>query len=203
MIGVIIGDIVNSQQADPATWLAVLKAGLNRVGSPPKNWEITRGDSFQLEVARMETVLTEALYLKATIKRIAGLDLRMGIGIGTKTYDAPAISEASGDAFIYSGRLFDQLKKTNLAIKSPWADIDNVINLCLELALLTMDRWTVNSAEIIALSIQHPEKTQLELAQMIGISQGRVSERQQRAGYEEIMRLDTYFRELIQQKTKG
>lgn len=202
MIGVINGDIINSQQVDPATWLAALKGALNRNGPSPKTWEITRGDSFQLEVALAENALSEALYLKATMKRIAGLDVRMGIGIGKKTYDAPRISEASGDAFVSSGRLFDQLKKTTLAIKSPWEAIDRVMNLCLELALLTMDRWTVNSAEIMALSIRHPEKTQLELAQMIGISQGRVSERQQRAGYEEIKHMDSYFRELIHQQLK-
>lgn len=201
MIGVITGDIINSQQAAPEAWLTALKAALNQAGPAPKTWEITRGDSFQLEVTSVQKVLQDAIYLKAIIKSIAGLDVRMGIGIGTKTYDAPKISEASGDAFIHSGRLFDQLKKTTLAVKSPWEDVDRVINLCLELALLTMDRWTVNSAEIMALSIQYPQKTQLELAQIIGISQGRVSERQQRAGYEEIIRMDTYFRELIQQKT--
>lgn len=201
MIGVITGDIINSQHADPATWLTALKAALGQMGATPKTWEITRGDSFQLEVIAAHQALHSALYLKAIIKSIPGLDVRMGIGIGTKTYNAPKISESSGDAFIYSGRLFDQLKKTTLAIKSPWEDVDRTINLCLELALLTMDRWTVNSAEIMALSIRHPQKTQLELAQLIGISQGRVSERQQRAGYEEIMRLNTYFKELVQQKT--
>src|SRR5690606_38358052 len=157
MIGVITGDIINSQRANPKTWLTALKTALNQTGPAPKTWEITRGDSFQLEVTSAQEVLLNALYLKATIKTITGLDVRMGIGIGTKTYDAPKISEASGGAFIHSGRLFDQLKKNTLAIKSPWEDVDRVINLCLELALLTMDRWTVNSAEIMALSIQHPK----------------------------------------------
>lgn len=202
MIAVIVGDIINSQQADPAVWLRALKDALHLIGSTPQTWEIIRGDSFQLEVTSAENALSEALYLKATIKSLAGLDVRMAIGIGAKTYDAPTISEAGGDAFTYSGRLFDQLKKTTLAIKSPWEEVDQVLNLCLELALLTMDRWTVNSAEMMALSIRHPQKTQQELAGMIGISQGRISERQRRAGYDEIMRLDAYFRKLIQQKAK-
>jgi len=202
MIGVINGDIINSQQVPPNTWLTTLKEALERHGTSPKTWEITRGDSFQLEVAAPENVLSEALYIKAEIKRIPGLDVRMGIGIGEKTYDAPRISESGGDAFVSAGRLFDQLKKNTLALKSPWQKVDRIINLCLELALLTMDRWTVNSAEIIALSLRHPQKTQLELAKMIGISQGRVSERQQRAGYEEIRHLEAYFKELIHQQIK-
>lgn len=204
MIGVITGDIINSQKLDdPKSWLSGLKGALNTVGPTPKVWEITRGDSFQLQVASVLDVLITAVYIKAVIKQLPGLDVRMAIGIGGKNYDAPKISEANGDAFTHSGRLFDQLKKTTLAIKSPWQEVDRPINLCLELALLIMDRWTVNSAEIVTLSIEHPEKTQAELGKMIEISQGRVSERQQRAGYEEIMKMDAYFRELLGQQIKA
>jgi len=204
MIGIITGDIVNSRKfANPEAWLSKLKAVFNTIGASPKAWEIIRGDSFQVEIGQAHEALKEAIAIKATIKSLPGLDVRMAIGIGTKTYDAPKISEANGEAFVRSGRLFDQLKKNTLAVSSPWQDMDRAINVCLELALLTMDRWTPNSAEIMALSIANPGSTQSELAGMIRISQGRVSERQQRAGYEEIMKMEAYFRELVQQKTKG
>lgn len=204
MIGVITGDIINSRKAtDPDEWLSQLKTVLSDEGPTPKVWEVTRGDSFQVEIARPEDALRKALHIKALIKRIAGLDVRMAIGIGIKTYHAAKISEANGDAFVRSGQLFDQLKKNTLAISSPWGDVDRAINICLELALLTMDRWTPNSAETMALAIENPEKTQLELGKILQISQGRISERQQRAGYEEIMKMEAYFRESIQQKTIG
>lgn len=204
MIGVITGDIINSRRAaNPDEWLSGLKTVLSAEGPTPKIWEVTRGDSFQVEIVQPENVLRKALHIKALIKRVAGLDVRMGIGIGTKTYDAPKISEANGDAFVRSGRLFDQLKKSTLAIKSPWEDMDKAINMCLELAALTMDRWTPNSAEIMALAIENPGKTQLELGNILQISQGRISERQQRAGYEEIMKMEAYFRESILQKITG
>lgn len=204
MIGVITGDIINSRAAtNPDEWLSRLKTVLSAEGPAPKMWEVTRGDSFQVEIIQPENALRKALHIKALIKRVAGLDVRMGIGIGTKTYDAPKISEANGDAFVRSGRLFDQLKKSTLAIKSPWEDMDKAINMCLELAALTMDRWTPNSAEIMALAIENPGKTQLELGNILQISQGRISERQQRAGYEEIMKMEAYFRESIQQKITG
>jgi len=201
MIGVITGDIINSEKfAQPDEWLTQLKALFGTIGPEPGTWEIMRGDSFQVQIAQAETVLATALYIKATIKRNAGLDARMAIGIGTKSYDAPKVSEANGEAFIHSGRLFDQLKKNTLAVKSPWQAFDSTINLCLELASLTMDKWTANSAEIMALSLENPGKTQAELANMLGISQGRVSERQQRAGYDAIMKLETFFRESVQQQ---
>lgn len=204
MIGVITGDIINSGKAtNPGDWLSRLKIALAAEGPTPKVWEVTRGDSFQVEIAQPENVLQKALYIKALIKCIGGLDVRMALGIGSKTYDAPKISEANGEAFVRSGRLFDQLKKNTLAISSPWEEVDKTINLCLELALLTMDRWTPNSAEIIALAIEHPGKTQLELAKILQISQGRISERQQRAGYDEIIKMEAYFRDTIRQKTTG
>lgn len=204
MVSVITGDIINSRKvADPSNWLSQLKAVLLAAGPTPKVWEVTRGDSFQVEIAQPEDVLQKALHIKALIKQIAGLDVRMAIGIGDKTYDAPKISEANGEAFVRSGRLFDQLKKNTLAIRSPWDEVDKAINICLELALLTMDRWTPNSAEIVALTIEHPGKTQLELGKILQISQGRISERQQRAGFDEIMKMEAYFRETIRQKTRG
>lgn len=204
MISVITGDIINSRKAaDPGEWLGLLKTTFKTEGPTPKVWEVTRGDSFQIEIAQPENVLLKALHIKATVKRVPGLDVRMAIGIGTKSYDAPKISEANGDAFVRSGRLFDQLKKNTLAISSPWEDVDRVINMCLELALLTVDRWTPNSAEIVALTIENPSKTQLELAHILQISQGRISERQQRAGYDELMKLEAYFKESIQQKNNG
>src|SRR3546814_2622113 len=179
MTGVITGDIINSRKvAYPSVWVSNLRAVLSAEGPTPKAWEVTRGDSFQVEITLPEDALRKALHIKALIKRIAGLDVRMAIGIGTKTYDAPKISETNGDAFVRSGRLFDQLKKNTLAISSPWEAVDKAINTCLELALLTMDRWTPNSAEIMDLAIEIPEKTQLHLGHNFQIRTSSVNKSQ-------------------------
>lgn len=198
MTSIITGDIINSRKANQhKVWLALLKAELNQVGKEPQVWEIYRGDSFQVEVQDMADVLRVAIKLKAAVKTIKGLDVRMAIGIGEKTFEAPKITEANGDAFVRSGRLFEKLKKNTLAISSPWPEIDEQMNLMLELALLTMNNWTQNSAEIVKLSIEMPEATQTELAKKLGITQGRVSDRQKRAGYEVIMRMERRYRNLI------
>lgn len=42
----------------------------------------------------------------------------MAIGIGCKDYNAPKITESNGEAFIYSGELFDEMKKKKLSIKT-------------------------------------------------------------------------------------
>lgn len=201
MTSIITGDIINSRKVkQPEKWLKTLKEVFNAVGKETKTWEIFKGDYFQLEVNNIEDALFIALKLKAVIKNIKPLDVRMAIGIGEKTYNAPRISEANGEAFIHSGELFENLKKNTLAIKSPWPDFDDEMNLHIDLASLTMNNWTVNSAQIMALSFNMPNATQTELAKKLEISQGRVSERQKRAGYDEIIKMENRYRLLLKSK---
>lgn len=201
MTSIITGDIINSRKAkQPEEWLSSIKKIFNEVGKETLNWEIFKGDYFQLEVSEITEVLLTALKLKATVKKIKGLDVRLAMGIGEKSYQAARISESNGEAFIHSGELFESLKKSTLALKSPWQDLDDEMNLHLDLASLTMNSWTVNSAEIIALSLEMPNATQTELAKQLAISQGRVSERQKRAGYEEIIKMENRFRTLVKPK---
>jgi hypothetical protein len=201
MTSIITGDIINSRKVKkPEVWLNTIKEVFNAIGPETKTWEIYKGDYFQIEVDTVENALFVALKLKAVIKNIKPLDVRMAIGIGEKSYDAPRISEANGEAFIHSGELFESLKKNTLAIKSPWTEFDDEMNLHLDLASLTMNNWTVNSAQIMALSFSMPNATQTELAKKLEISQGRVSERQKRAGYDEIIKMENRYRLLLKSK---
>lgn len=201
MTSIITGDIVSSRKVkDSKEWMNPLKTLFNTIGKEPKVWQIFRGDSFQLEVGNPENALKVALQIKATIKRVNGLDVRLAIGIGDKSFDAPKITESNGEVFINSGELFEKMKKRNLAIKSPWGEFDKQMNLYLELALLVMDKWTQNSAEIVNLLLNMPNATQSELGKQLAITQGRVSDRQRRSGFEEIMKLEQRYRELVIEK---
>jgi hypothetical protein len=82
MISVITGDIINSIKTQSATWLKVLKKELSKWGDSPKQWEIYRGDSFQVEIKNATDAITAAMQLKAAVKSIKGVDVRMSIGIG-------------------------------------------------------------------------------------------------------------------------
>ena len=65
---------------------------------------------------------------------------------------------------------------------------------------MTIDNWTINSAEIFKISTKNKEAIQKDIAALLGISQGSVSERQKRAGIEPIMKLETHFRKQILKK---
>lgn len=200
MIGIITGDIINSRKKKNAKeWLGPLKKLFHLYGKSPKVWEVFRGDSFQLEIKQPEDAILAALSIKACIKSIKGLDVRMAIGLGNKVYNAPKITESNGDAFIFSGEKFEGLKKTkqNLAIKTIWEEFDIEINLMLSLASIAMDKWSAFSAEFVTLSIDNKTLSQKELGDKIGISQSSVSERQKRAHYGEIMEMELFYRNKI------
>jgi hypothetical protein len=201
MTSILTGDIINSRKKEDNFWLKTLKEILNTFGSSPKYWQIYRGDSFQLEIENCEKAFCTALKIKAALKKIDNIDVRIGIGIGKKEFDADKITEANGEAFINSGFAFDTyLKKQSLAIKTPWPAIDEELNIAFDLALLTMDSWTVNSAEVFKISLESENSTQKEIATLLGITQGRVSERQTRSGFEQVMKLEQRFQKLIHQK---
>ena len=197
-VAVITGDIVNSQQSEErAEWLSALKEYLSQYGDSPKDWQVYRGDSFQLIVHQPEDAFRVALGLKAVIKRFKELDVRMAIGVGALEHHADQVLQSNGEAFVNSGRKFDSLKKQTLAIKTPWQDFDKAINLFIKLALLTIDDWSETSAEVVAASLEHPQSTQKDIAALLSIPQSRVSERLSRAGFDAIRDTERYYREAI------
>jgi hypothetical protein len=203
MTSILTGDIINSRKNDDNFWLKTLKEALNTFGKSPKYWQIYRGDSFQLEIENCESAFYAALKLKSHLKSTKNIDVRIGIGIGKKEFSVDKITESNGEAFINSGFAFDTyLKKQTIAIKTPWQELNEELNIAFDLALLKMDSWTKNSAEVFKLSLESENITQKEIANLLGITQGRVSERQKRAGFEPIMKLEKRFRKLIQQKTE-
>ncbi|GAA3733717.1 hypothetical protein GCM10022422_15640 [Flavobacterium ginsengisoli] len=200
MTSVITGDIIGSRQQKSEHWVEDLKKILAPFGHTPSQWEIYRGDEFQVEVTNLEDALLTAVLIKAHLRSIKS-DARMSIGFGDKTHQAERISESNGSAFIHSGELFETLKKqkVTLALRTGNSDFDEKLNLMLQLALTFMDSWLVQSAEFVAVAIENPTLSQEELGQKLGINQAAVSRRQKRAQFDLVINLDRYFRKQIKQ----
>ncbi|MDQ6531726.1 hypothetical protein [Flavobacterium sp. LHD-85] len=201
MTSVITGDIIGSRQQSEH-WVEDLKKILAPFGKTPSQWEVYRGDEFQIEISNPEDALLAAILVKAHLRTIKS-DARMSIGFGDKTHNAARISESNGSAFINSGELFETLKKqkVTLALRTGDTDLDEKLNLMLQLALTFMDSWLVQSAEFVAVAIENPTLSQEELGQKLGINQAAVSRRQKRAQFDLVMNLDRYFRKQIKQLT--
>ncbi|MDC9722407.1 MAG: SatD family protein [Urechidicola sp.] len=198
MIAIITGDIINSRSIDAHKWIPELKKVLNKYGTEPKNWEIYRGDSFQIEIVPSDALIA-AILIKSTIKQFKGLDVRIAIGIGEKTYESEKITESNGSAFIYSGEAFEKLKKQTLTIKTIWQDFNKTMNLMFDLASLTTDNWTPNSSLIIKTAIES-NTNQKELADLLHKKQSNISTSLKRGGFYEIQKLLDYYQQKIKSK---
>lgn len=198
MIAVITGDIVNSGAYKASEWINVLKKQFDAWGESPTDWEIYRGDEFQLKVAP-EKALYAALQIKAVIKSIKNMDVRMAIGIGLETFIGESVSESNGSAYQRSGRIFETLKeqKLNLAIATGDSNEDESLNVMLQLALDFMDEWTAVSAEVIAIALSNSKMSQQAIAEQLSIQQSAVSQRQKRARLDLVLKLLAYYPQSI------
>ncbi|MEX0610261.1 MAG: transcriptional regulator [Balneolaceae bacterium] len=201
MISVITGDIINSRETETSYWLPVLKKSLNTFGSHPQGWEIFRGDSFQLQIENTEDALLAAIKIKADIKSLKSLDVRMSIGIGEKNFTAEKITESNGEAFINSGKGFELLKseKSTLSITTFDPTFNVEMNLYLRLLLIAVDNWSPGSAEIVRVSLDNQAMPQQKMGKMLGISQSSVSERLGRSYLAELLEVDKLYRKKISQ----
>ena len=195
---IITGDIKGSRKAKTVNWLAGLKNVFIQVGKTPTDWEIYRGDEFQLEVKNCEEALLIAFQIKAYLRSIK-LDARMSIGLGDKTFKAKKISESNGSAFVHSGIGFEQLKKnkTTLSITSSNIVFDKEMNLILKLGLSFMDHWLAQPAEFVLITIQNPTLSQEEIGLKLGINQAAVSRRRKRANFDLVLDINTAFIEKL------
>lgn len=190
---IITGDIINSRKATPEVWLPYLKNALDNYGKEPTQWEIYRGDSFQLEILP-EKALEAAIYIKANIKQKKGIDVRIAIGLGEKDYDSEKITESNGSAFINSGECFENLKKQTLALKSNSETFDVPINLMLQLASLSMDNWLPATSRIVKTAMAYPNANQKKLASVLEKSQSNISEALIRAGFDEVQKMIQFYK---------
>ncbi|NIJ45700.1 putative XRE-type DNA-binding protein [Wenyingzhuangia heitensis] len=197
MKAVITADIVNSRKVSPNIWLTSLKTMLSSVGAEYSVWEIYRGDSIQL-ITEPAKALKIAVLLKSVIKQIPNLDIRIGIGIGNVSYYSEKVTSSNGAAFINSGEAFDGLKKNTLAIQSDFKKFDEVLNIMLGLATLTLDNWKPAMAEVVQKQLENPDSKQIEIAEMLQKKQSNVSYSLKKAGYDEIMKCIHYYEKEIQ-----
>lgn len=204
MKATITGDIVKSRAVkQPEIWLEPLKQLFYQIGDSPEHWEIYRGDSFQIDVP-VKDALRIAILIKSIIRKQKKfqLDVRLAIGISDEPTIANRVSEASDMAFVYSGQLLDEIKekKVHLGIKTIWPGLDKELNMMFKLALVIMNSWTNNTAEAAELLFRVPGITQVEIAGKLGISQSSVNDRIKRGSVYEIIELEKYYRERLNNK---
>ncbi len=198
MVAILTADLINSAAFETPIWMNVLKKTLNSWGRSPDDWEIYRGDELQLRTTP-KNALRIAIELKARIKCIRGLDIRIAIGLGDEQFRGDGISESNGSAYQRSGRVLDELKqlKKNMGIDTGSKKIDRTLNLLITLLSDFMDSWSTVSAEMVALTLSHPDIKQAAMASELKIQQSAVSQRQKRARMSHIQEVIEFYEETI------
>lgn len=208
MIGVITGDIVASHKmGDRKLWLNKLKEILTTLNKDNLysnvQWEIFRGDSFQLRVEDPARALLITLIIRSGMRAIKAftdmdMDVRLAIGIGLENYTGDTISESDGSAYRNSGQELDKIKdQTRIALRSPWQELDEEMHVSFALADVIINGWTYKSAEI-AWWFFTGTTTQEKLSRLLDISQPAVHKRMQRACIQEINILEERYRKQVQ-----
>jgi len=201
---VITGDIVNSTQLDPATEKTLIKE-LGRI-LKPHIFEFYRGDSFQVYIKEPAKSLrialmcrTLAISLTASEEDLSLSDVRISIGIGRVVLPIKISGTAKGEAFLLSGRLFDELQKTSqrLAIVAthPMANIG--MEVIAEYTDAVYRGMTGKQADAILGLLQG--ETQQNVALRLNKSKSTVSQLVNAARWTEIERLLQKYEALINQ----
>lgn len=198
MIAIITGDIINSQKSETELWLPKLKNLLGYWSATPENWEVYRGDEFQLKCS-VDEVFRKALLIKSLIRTFENLDVRIAIGIGNEVFHSEKITESNGAAYVNSGRLLTEIKSQGktLAIQTGNEKVNRDLNILFKWASIDFDNWTIATAEIIHQLLSNSELTQDDLAKELNITQSSVSQRIKRANYELLQETDEFFRKKI------
>lgn len=205
---VLIGDIVNSTQLKAEQQKALIKDLINVLERffGDNQYEFFRGDSFQVLVKDLNKALRLALACrsvaisidanKQTITPIS--DIRISIGIGEYSTPVKTLSLAKGQAFILSGRQFDQLKDTGqriaIACPEPIANIGfQVMGDYLDSIYRSM---TPKQADVIVELLRGT--TQQQLAETLEKSKSTISELASAGKWQEIEKVIKQYESLIE-----
>ena len=194
MKGVITADVVGSTQIkieDRGTLPALLNELIREIAQCRPELklqvDIFRGDSFQVWVEKPECAPLVALLLRAGLRMSAlrageqQLDARISVGIGDVAYRDATVSLSDGEAFVLSGRGFDQLgKQQRLMVQTPSETTNEELRVETAFVDDIVSNWSALHSKIMYQALLY-ETSQGELAEKNGTSQQNVRKRLEKA----------------------
>lgn len=184
---VLTGDIVASSQLtlrERDAMLALLREIFWQIQAEEKaiekEFDLFRGDSFQVLLNDPKPALRIALYIR--LKLIADQeqfhphdwDARIAIGLGEVTYQGREVATSDGPAFRNSGPVLDEMKGSErLKITASDKDFNWEMRVATSLLDGVSSRWTSKQAQVMLEAMEG--KKQGEIAAKLDISQPAVS----------------------------
>lgn len=164
---VITADVVGSTKIDDSKYAEFSVLITNLVEEIEKvcpiKVEISRGDSFQLIVEEAEKSPLVAVLLRSGFRRSSLsdshiLDVRASIGVGTVAYMDEKIALSNGEAFVLSGREFDELGKQRLSVLSGSEAVNAELRVETAFVDDIISSWTKQQSDYMFLALLHDVK---------------------------------------------
>lgn len=200
---VLTGDLISSTSADPGRVersMAALSEQAALIGAElHHNLRFTRfrGDGWQVHLSDPADFLWVTTLLHAVLRSGPQryLPSRIAIGLGsTEKLGQTGLSEASGTAFVNSGRALDALSfgQTTALSGDGTDDIQRSVVAFLDAQVIG---WSQERAEVLALRLRpNWDPTQEDIAASLGISRQAVSSRLRAANWGLIYKACTAFK---------
>lgn len=203
MRAVLTGDIVNSTQLEKSGEKKLLKA-LHQVLEPYK-FEFYRGDSFQVYMKDPQKSLRVALLCRLIAiglnqgEYLTATDIRISIGIGNVITPVRTLGSAKGEAFVLSGRSFDEIQKTEtrLAITAENKAVNTGLQVIADYINSILKGMTAKQAEVVAELLKG--QTQQKVTTLLNKSKSTISQLVSAGRWNEIEKLLLQYETLINQ----
>lgn len=192
---VITADIVNSTLLSKGQE-GLLKKSIHEI-LEGFTYEFYRGDSFQVLIPDVSSAYNIMVQLRLAAKMQGqDFDIRSSIGIGGIPKVIKKLSTANSEAFIISGRAFDQLGKSDskLVIESVDKNLNSAFNIQARFTDYLFNNLTAKQAEVIAVLMKG--YTQAGVADKLQKAQSTINKHAKASGWEEIEQLSKEFRSL-------
>jgi len=200
---VLTGDIVNSTRLRAAQEKRLTET-LSDLFAEHK-MEFFRGDSFQAYIKNPAEALKLALLSRAAAIRLFKdektvlSDIRISIGIGEVPLPVRTLKSAKGEAFLLSGRKFDEIAKSKqrlaIAVRNPLAG--EGLQVVADYLNAIFDNLTGKQAEVIFELLKG--KMQTEVAKKIKKSKSTIHQMSKSGRWVEIERLLRQYLNIINQ----
>ena len=194
---VITADIVNSTSLPPQQekkLVSIISSVLKE-----QKFEFYRGDSFQVYVKNSHIALEIVFQIRTAARSFSLIhDVRASIGIGHVQLPIKSLKTATSEAFVLSGRGFDELgNDSRLKIKPYKEEASSALKIIAYFSDYIFSGLTSKQATVVFELLQ--KHTQVEVAKRLKKAQATINKHAQSAGWSEIEKLLNEYQQVITQ----
>ncbi|MBL4630645.1 MAG: hypothetical protein JKY14_05615 [Paraglaciecola sp.] len=198
IVGVITGDIVDSQKIEPENYDNMLYT-LERTFTELKErrdvtFEIYRGDAFQAIFSNPVDAVKSAVIIRLALKTaISSFDVRQNVGIGGVTSRRSDIKTSTGEAFTLSGKGLDNIRSSYIAVTTNNKQFQSKIGLLTKFLDAHLSGLTLIQSETLLCYLTSEDKSHEFIASSLSKTRSNTTKLLNAGHYQLIDEYSSYF----------